>query len=236
MRSDSGETVDAFRLERLTSSRRWRRPRRPAQGARVQGRRCRDGPRPRAGLAPGLPSLWVVTVALEYRRWRPPNGARDRPRPPIRRPPRAVGASAPRSPRRGSSSVRSALLSSRAMNQGPIDSLFAPGGFSPQNFPDLFYPVAIASLAAARRRRRPLQRPGPPAAPPPAPRGAPGVAAVDRAGGLRAAPRLRDLQVLLHLRARDRRRRPGHVRVDPLRPLPAAHRGATTSRSSGRVR
>jgi hypothetical protein len=32
------------------------------------------------------------------------------------------------------------------MNQGLIDALFAQGGFSPQNFPDLFYPVAIAAL------------------------------------------------------------------------------------------
>ena len=32
------------------------------------------------------------------------------------------------------------------MNQGLIDALFLQGGFSPQNFPDLFYPVAIAAL------------------------------------------------------------------------------------------
>ena len=32
------------------------------------------------------------------------------------------------------------------MNQGLIDALFAQGGFSPQNFPDLFDPVAIAAL------------------------------------------------------------------------------------------
>ena len=32
------------------------------------------------------------------------------------------------------------------MNQGPIDALFAQGGFSPQNFPDLFDPIWIASL------------------------------------------------------------------------------------------
>ena len=32
------------------------------------------------------------------------------------------------------------------MDQGFIDSLFVQGGFSPQNFPDLFYPVAIAAL------------------------------------------------------------------------------------------
>ena len=38
------------------------------------------------------------------------------------------------------------LLSSPTMNQGLLDSLFLQGGFSPQNFPDLFYPVAIASL------------------------------------------------------------------------------------------
>jgi uncharacterized membrane protein YhaH (DUF805 family) len=42
--------------------------------------------------------------------------------------------------------VTDALISSRAMNQGPIESLFAQGGFSPQNFPDLFYPIAIASF------------------------------------------------------------------------------------------
>jgi hypothetical protein len=27
-----------------------------------------------------------------------------------------------------------------------IDSLFKPGGFSPQNFPDLFYPISAAAL------------------------------------------------------------------------------------------
>lgn len=32
------------------------------------------------------------------------------------------------------------------MNQSFIDSLFLDGGFSPQNFPDLFYPVAVASV------------------------------------------------------------------------------------------
>ena len=32
------------------------------------------------------------------------------------------------------------------MNQGLLEALFAQGGFSPQNFPDLFYPVAIASF------------------------------------------------------------------------------------------
>jgi hypothetical protein len=28
-----------------------------------------------------------------------------------------------------------------------LDSLFLTGGFSPQNFPDLFYPIAVASFA-----------------------------------------------------------------------------------------
>lgn len=32
------------------------------------------------------------------------------------------------------------------MNQSPLDSLFLVGGFSPSNFPDLFYPVAVASF------------------------------------------------------------------------------------------
>jgi hypothetical protein len=32
------------------------------------------------------------------------------------------------------------------MDQGFLDSLFRRDGFSPQNFPDLFYPVTIASL------------------------------------------------------------------------------------------
>lgn len=32
------------------------------------------------------------------------------------------------------------------MRQSPLDSLFLVGGFSPVNFPDLFYPVSIASL------------------------------------------------------------------------------------------
>ena len=32
------------------------------------------------------------------------------------------------------------------MNQPILDSLFLAGGFSPENFPDLFYPVAVAAL------------------------------------------------------------------------------------------
>lgn len=32
------------------------------------------------------------------------------------------------------------------MNQPFIDSLFLRGGFSPENFPDLFYPVSVASF------------------------------------------------------------------------------------------
>lgn len=32
------------------------------------------------------------------------------------------------------------------MNQPILDSLFLAGGFSPQNFPDLFYPVSAAAL------------------------------------------------------------------------------------------
>ena len=32
------------------------------------------------------------------------------------------------------------------MNQSFLDSLFLEGGFNPGNFPDLFYPVTIASL------------------------------------------------------------------------------------------
>lgn len=32
------------------------------------------------------------------------------------------------------------------MNQPILDSLFLAGGFSPENFPDLFYPVAAAAL------------------------------------------------------------------------------------------
>lgn len=32
------------------------------------------------------------------------------------------------------------------MNQNLLDSLFLDGGFSDQNFPDLFYPVTIAAL------------------------------------------------------------------------------------------
>ena len=32
------------------------------------------------------------------------------------------------------------------MNQHFIGSLFLEGGFSPQNFPDLFYPISIASF------------------------------------------------------------------------------------------
>lgn len=34
----------------------------------------------------------------------------------------------------------------RRVNQGFIDSLFLRGGFSPQNFPDLFYTISIASF------------------------------------------------------------------------------------------
>lgn len=33
------------------------------------------------------------------------------------------------------------------MNQSFIDSLFLDGGFSPENFPDLFYPVSAAAIA-----------------------------------------------------------------------------------------
>ena len=32
------------------------------------------------------------------------------------------------------------------MNQSFLDSLFLDGGFSPENFPDLFYPVTFAAL------------------------------------------------------------------------------------------
>ena len=32
------------------------------------------------------------------------------------------------------------------MNQNILDSLFLDGGFSPDNFPDLFYPITIAAL------------------------------------------------------------------------------------------
>lgn len=32
------------------------------------------------------------------------------------------------------------------MNQPIVDSLFLAGGFSPENFPDLFYPVSVASF------------------------------------------------------------------------------------------
>jgi hypothetical protein len=32
------------------------------------------------------------------------------------------------------------------VNQPFLDSLFLDGGFSPQNFPDLFYPVSVAAL------------------------------------------------------------------------------------------
>ena len=32
------------------------------------------------------------------------------------------------------------------MNQSFLDSLFLEGGFSPDNFPDLFYPITIAAL------------------------------------------------------------------------------------------
>ena len=32
------------------------------------------------------------------------------------------------------------------MNQSFLDSLFLTGGFSPENFPDLFYPVTVAAL------------------------------------------------------------------------------------------
>ncbi len=32
------------------------------------------------------------------------------------------------------------------MNQSFLDSLFLEGGFNPDNFPDLFYPITIASL------------------------------------------------------------------------------------------
>jgi hypothetical protein len=39
---------------------------------------------------------------------------------------------------------RSAILP--GVNQGLLESLFRTGGFSPDNFPDLFYPVAIASF------------------------------------------------------------------------------------------
>jgi small-conductance mechanosensitive channel len=38
------------------------------------------------------------------------------------------------------------LLLSIPMNQSFLDSLFLAGGFNPDNFPDLFYPVTIASL------------------------------------------------------------------------------------------
>ena len=34
----------------------------------------------------------------------------------------------------------------RAVNQSFLDSLFLEGGFNPDNFPDLFYPVTIAAL------------------------------------------------------------------------------------------
>lgn len=32
------------------------------------------------------------------------------------------------------------------MNQNFLDSLFLRGGFSPENFPDLFYPISIAAF------------------------------------------------------------------------------------------
>lgn len=32
------------------------------------------------------------------------------------------------------------------MNQSFLDSLFLVGGFSPDNFPDLFYPITVAAL------------------------------------------------------------------------------------------
>lgn len=32
------------------------------------------------------------------------------------------------------------------MNQSLLDSLFLTGGFSPANFPDLFYPISVAAL------------------------------------------------------------------------------------------
>jgi hypothetical protein len=32
------------------------------------------------------------------------------------------------------------------VRQSPLDSLFLAGGFSPANFPDLFYPVSIAAF------------------------------------------------------------------------------------------
>ena len=35
---------------------------------------------------------------------------------------------------------------SRAVNQNLIESLFLEGGFTPENFPDLFYPVTFAAL------------------------------------------------------------------------------------------
>ena len=38
------------------------------------------------------------------------------------------------------------MLLSMPMNQSFLDSLFLEGGFNPDNFPDLFYPIAIASL------------------------------------------------------------------------------------------
>ncbi len=38
------------------------------------------------------------------------------------------------------------MLPSLSMNQSFLDSLFLEGGFNPDNFPDLFYPITIASL------------------------------------------------------------------------------------------
>lgn len=38
------------------------------------------------------------------------------------------------------------MLPSVPMNQSFLDSLFLEGGFNPDNFPDLFYPITIASL------------------------------------------------------------------------------------------
>ncbi len=34
----------------------------------------------------------------------------------------------------------------RAVNQSFLDSLFLAGGFGPENFPDLFYPISVAAL------------------------------------------------------------------------------------------
>jgi hypothetical protein len=43
--------------------------------------------------------------------------------------------------------VSSGLATLGVVNQSFLDSLFLAGGFSPGNFPDLFYPISFAALA-----------------------------------------------------------------------------------------